>query len=81
MAPSIGAVLLQHRPELQADGLGQTVVDVVERALINVHLALPVLTRAVERDLAVQTHPGLIDGSQLFPFLVAMCWKWSTIVP
>ena len=72
MAPRIGAVLLQHRPELQADGLGQTVVDVVERALINVHLALPVLTRAVERDLAVQTHPGLIDGSQLFPFLVAL---------
>ena len=63
---------MQHRPELQADGLGQTVVDVVERALINVHLALPVLTCAVERDLAVQTHPGLIDGSQLFPFLVAL---------
>ena len=36
------------------------------------HLALPVLTRTVERDLAVQTHPRLVDGGQLFPLGMAL---------
>ena len=71
VCPGVGAILLQHRPELQADGLRQAVVNVVEGALVNMHLALPVLARAVEGNFAVQAHPGLVDGGQLLPLLVA----------
>ena len=72
MFPCVVPILLENGPELQRHRLREAVVDVIERARIDVVLALPALALAVEGDLAVQTHPRHIDAEQLLPHGMAL---------
>ena len=47
-------------------------INIIEGAFVNMLLALPALTLAVERDLAIQLHPRHINAQQFFPGGVAL---------
>ena len=70
--PRVFGILLDHRPELQRDRLRKAVVDVVERAFVDVALPLPMLAVRIERNLAVQSEPRRIDAHEPLPFRVAL---------
>ena len=70
--PGVCEVVLRHRPELQGDRLREAVVNVVERVLVDVVLALPALAVRVEGNLAVEAHPRHVDAQQPFPGGVAL---------
>ena len=72
MLPRVVLILLEHRPELQADGLREAVINIVERALVDMTLPLPALAVAVERDIVAELHPRHIHAQQLFPDRVAL---------